>query len=210
MLAMAFFSSILFISAATFVQILGIYNKGIAVKQMNQAGRTLTDSVIRAGNSAGSSSPLQATLDRHNRPQCIRLGSVTYLLSYTSDEDGGADAAEFPYRLDNGQLANFVRMNDPNAACPAIGPTAPQIPVTSVSPVLNNTLRAYDSSVQVSPATRSVHFVVRLGTYAGVGAASNAALDATTKQLSCPIDSIGNFCAHSTYDTVLYLPNLRS
>lgn len=200
MLAMAFFSTILALSAATFVQVITVYNKGVAVKQMNQASRSLADSLIRNASSESSSVTLYPAAGV-NGAKCIRLGSVTYLLSYANETSATTSAYRFTGTL---EPVNFVRYNAPNQPCPSL-PGA-LINPTLVSPVIGGTLRVYRTDItQVGSQTNLLRFNVLLGTFSGPGDPANPAFDGVS--ITCPLNEFGDFCATSTYETVLYLPN---
>ena len=200
MLAMAFFASILAISSTTFVQILGIYNKGLAVKQMNQAGRTFTDSLIRNANQSLSNISV-APAAGANTVRCIRLGSTTYLLSYFNEN--GSSPSAYRFNTPGTPPVNFVRYNAPNKQCPTTNPAS--VVPAEVSPVIGGSLRVYYTDI--APVTADgtlLRFKIVLGTYVGDPLRDPTALGPT---VTCPASSLGDFCSTSTYETVLYLPN---
>lgn len=213
MLAMAFFASILFISSATFVQILGVYNKGLAVKQMNQAGRSLTDNLIRNANQGvASSAIIDLKPDDNGKVQCIRIGQTMYLLSYAHDENPDDASGDTYKALDAGgqrSNINFARVNDIDSdsgmttSCPPGGDANP-IDTRDISPMLSDSLRVYDAKIE-NVGNGIVKFNLKVGTFAGLNDPSNVRI--VGGDMSCPVDSLGNFCAFSEYDTVLYLPN---
>jgi prepilin-type N-terminal cleavage/methylation domain-containing protein len=225
MLAMAFFGSVLLISTSVFLQMLGTYNKGIAVKDMNQFGRMLSDSITRVSNSQGgltyfgdASQPWFLTYPL----RCAKVGRDMYLWSYASDTSSTAAA----YKV-GGEPVNMVRLVTTPffGNCPQQNDTYTDqggnvknfVANDNFVPILDNNTRVYASDIhklhQTDQTTGTVTEVpdalflkFTLGTYGGAGSVNNPTIDGSGNA-SCPADSIGNFCAFGSYQTVIYLPN---
>lgn len=201
MLAMAFFSSILVLGTSAFVQMLGIYNKGVAVKQMNQVGRTLTDGIIRNANQNVSKITVKyGSGPTDTRPRCLVLGNTTYLWSYASDFD--ATPGSNVYKYSATAPVNFVRYNSARSLCPNFSDT---IVPSEVSAMVGDTVRVYTASMVPVPSQPLLDLRFVLGTYAGPGAASNVQINPITLDPFCNTESIGNFCAFGTYQTTIFL-----
>lgn len=83
MLAMTFVSVLLLAIALTIVQIGTIYNKGITLKEVNQAGRSISDDLRRSISSSASFSPGSNVV---NTPAGGRLctGQFSYVWNYAA------------------------------------------------------------------------------------------------------------------------------
>ncbi|MEO7747309.1 MAG: hypothetical protein ABIS24_02605 [Candidatus Saccharimonadales bacterium] len=189
----------------TYVQILGIYNKGVAIKEINQAGRTLTDNVIRQGSSGSTSKiHINPTLSGDPGPRCLIMGNTTYLWSYASDTSATTTA----YKKTDGEPVNFVRTTG-LSSCPGTGATLNST-TTKYSPLLNDALRVYTANITKDTNLAIVNVKFSFGTFAGVGAGNNPVVTGTApnQTLSCSSNpAIGNYCAFGNYATSVYLPN---
>lgn len=102
MLAMTFVSVLLVAIAMTVIQMANIYNRGMTVKELNQASREVTDDLRRT---AASSEVFAANVDGSDTADffIIRtgstaiggrlcMGSESYIWNYTSAVEAGTDA----------------------------------------------------------------------------------------------------------------------
>jgi prepilin-type N-terminal cleavage/methylation domain-containing protein len=200
MLAMAFFSSILIVTTSVLVQVLGIYNKGLAVKQMNGVGRMLADDVVRVGNSARGEVDVQGKDSDGTHPRCMQIGNNVYVWSYQND----VALNKSHYRTSSGPIS-FAQLKNPDGGCP---PTATVLLVTAIEPMLSASVRVYAGEVKpIGGATNLLSLRLVLGTYSSALSTNNPTLNADGKSVQCAASSLGNFCAFGTYETVIYLPN---
>ncbi len=102
MLAMTFVSVLLVAIAMTVIQMANIYNRGMTVKELNQASREVTDDLRRT---TASSEVFAANVDGSDTADffIIRtgstaiggrlcMGSESYIWNYTSAVDAGTDS----------------------------------------------------------------------------------------------------------------------
>ena len=125
MLAMTFIAVLLVAVAMTTIQISNIYTKGITLREVNQAGRTLTDEFQR---SIASSVPFDVTPKVDNSPATatskyvkwagggrLCLGSYTYAWNYGKALAGGVGAPPVLNKYATGSAPiRFVKVLDPN------------------------------------------------------------------------------------------------
>lgn len=125
MLAMTFIAVLLMAVAMTTIQISNIYTKGITLREVNQAGRTLTDEFQR---SIASSVPFDVTPRIDNSPATaaskyvkwdgggrLCLGSYSYAWNYGRALAGGTGAPPVLNKYATGSAAiRFVKVLDPN------------------------------------------------------------------------------------------------
>lgn len=203
LLAMTFFTSILLVSTAVVVQIIGIYSKGIVVKQMNSVGRTLTDDLIRTGNNSKG-----LEIERYgasDRIRCLKVGSSVYIWGYSDDLPSGGSLSNEAFRINDTAPVNLSRYTTVSE-CP-LDPTE-EIPSSSLEPLLSNNSRVYVAEA-VDRGAGLLQLRLVIGTYTPLLTELNPAVTAAPDgaTVSCPTGSVGNFCAFSSYETVLYLPN---
>jgi prepilin-type N-terminal cleavage/methylation domain-containing protein len=120
MLSMSFVAFLLLAIAMTTMQITHIYNKGITLRQVNQAGRALSDELQRSITSA---MPFEVTSGSTSRyvaqPGGGRLcvGSYTYAWNYGSAILGGAGAPAIVNTYEGGgDPIRFVKVADSGAS----------------------------------------------------------------------------------------------
>lgn len=120
MLAMTFIAILLVAVAMTTIQISQIYNKGITLREVNQAGRALSDELQRsiASSSPFDANPASPTTRYLVRPGGGRLcvGSYTYAWNYGSAITGGAGAPAVFNVYENNDVVRFVKVSDPSAS----------------------------------------------------------------------------------------------
>lgn len=104
--ALIFVGFIIFILAATTVNIVRSYNKGIWLAQINQAGQQMNNDI---GDKARYSPA--ATVDTANRRMCIN--GVSYLWNTQQDIDNGNQGNNNNSYLD-GTPIRLARIDDPN------------------------------------------------------------------------------------------------
>lgn len=126
MLAMTFISILLVAIAMTTIQISKIYNKGITLREVNQAGRSVSDDLQR---SISSSIPFDVTPKRDASPATatskyvvrdgggrLCLGRYTYAWNYGRSIAGVSGAPTILNEYDDNTPVRFAKVADPNAA----------------------------------------------------------------------------------------------
>ncbi len=122
MLAMTFIAVLLVAIAATTIQISNIYTKGITLREVNQAGRALSDELQR---NIESSAPFDATPKVDASPATatskyvvrdgggrLCLGNYTYAWNYGKALNGGAGAPAVFNKFTDGAPARFSKVVD--------------------------------------------------------------------------------------------------
>ena len=197
MLAMGFFSAILIASTVVIIQVFSVYNKGLAVQQINALGRRLTDDTIRVGNSAVGN----VNVGPGSTPRCLVIGSTVYLWSYANDTAASSDVYKVSAPF---EVMPFSRYSG-GVSCPS---ATTVIPRSDIEPLLGSNVRVYNTKIeQIGGAGTNdlLRFRLVLGTYGGAGSPDNPTVTGDT--VSCQGGDLGNFCAFGSYDTVIYLPN---
>lgn len=125
MLAMTFISILLVAIAMTTIQISNIYNKGITLREVNQAGRAVSEELQR---SIASSVPFDVTPKKDDSPATatskyvvrpgggrLCLGNYTYAWNYGKSLTASPSVPPFNKYTD-GSLLRFVKVSDPSGA----------------------------------------------------------------------------------------------
>lgn len=120
MLAMTFIAILLVAIAMTTIQISSIYNKGITLREVNQAGRAVAEELQRtiASSSPFDANPNSSTARYLVRPGGGRLcvGQYSYTWNYGNAIAGGAGAPAIFNFYENGDVVRFAKVNDPSAS----------------------------------------------------------------------------------------------
>ena len=122
MLAMTFIAILLVAVAMTTIQISNIYNKGITLREVNQAGRSLSSEFQR---SIGGAVPFDVTPKVDDSPATLTskyvvrdgggrlcLGSYTYAWNYGKTLAGETGAPAVFNKYSNGSTVRFAKVKD--------------------------------------------------------------------------------------------------
>ena len=120
MLAMSFIGVLLVAIAMTTIQISRIYTKGLTLREVNQAGRTVSEELQR---SIASSLPFEADPSSPTTKYVVRpgggrlcLGRYSYAWNYGSAIAGGSGAPSVFNRYVDGSAVRFAKVNDASAS----------------------------------------------------------------------------------------------
>ncbi|MEP7205016.1 MAG: type II secretion system protein [Candidatus Saccharibacteria bacterium] len=135
MLAMSFIAVLLLMIAMTVIQISNMYNRGLTLKEVNQAGRSLSSELT---HSIAASAPflVSGTETRYINPVNgpggrLCLGQYSYIWNYGKSLAGGTPLSN---KFSSGSTANirFVRVPDSTGYyCTSVTPA----PLPDVNPV---------------------------------------------------------------------------
>ena len=218
MLAMTFIAVLLMAIAMTTIQIGNIYNKGITLREVNQAGRAVSDDLQRSvalavpfdvtpkvDDSAETANSKFVKRDGGGR---LCLGRYTYAWTYgkTLAKVSGAPAV-YNYYDTNGSGSNpvrFAKVNDPGAAL-CNDPTLP-VPRADASELLVSgdrdlVVHAFDIITKAQdPVTGQAIYAITMK----IGTNDNEQL--TTNDASCkpPAEGAGleNYCSVNQFDII--------
>lgn len=150
-IATAFIAFILIFMLAAIVQVIGNYNKGLAVKQINQTARTIVEEMGRLAQ-ATSASTINTAYINNGR---VCLGGVSYVWNIK-----GADTNKDT----TGAVVGMVRVNDPaGSLCAAALPT---VNAANASELLSGQVWVQQVGVTVSGNQKLVDIAIGLSTSA--------------------------------------------
>lgn len=210
-LAMTFLAFILMFSATVVVQLSNNYVKGLTVKEINQAGRSLTDDLARTLQSSVSSQINAQLVDGG----LLCVGQVAYIWNPVyvggSFNSSGISA---PHRL-SGQPISLARTTSQSIGnCTDPGQKSIPNSVSSTM-LLSDSARILSAEVNRSltdPKLVNIKFVI--GTFASAEATHLATGNFTNVynsaylsdgDFTCRESRYGNFCAYSEFNTTVYV-----
>lgn len=215
MLAMTFISVLLVAVAMTTIQIGNIYNKGITLREVNQAGRAVT---IELQKSIASSVPFDVTPKVDNSPATatskyvklpgggrLCLGNYSYAWNYGSALAGGPGAPAI-YNLydDNTTPVHFAKVADAGGAlCSNMNTTVTRANATEILTTGDRDLvvHAFTITQTASDASTS-QAIYALSMVIG----TNDRQQLTTDNTSCkpPTSGVGDqdYCSVNRFDII--------
>src|SRR5688572_27160282 len=107
MIALAFTAFILIFATTAVIQVMQTYNKGVAIKQINQAGRTTLEEMVRYLRTADPG-VVDVGVAASQHRACF--GGVSYVWNLYNTPDASAN------RYDDGGPLTFARVNDASRA----------------------------------------------------------------------------------------------
>ncbi len=187
MIALAFVAFILIFATTAVIQVMQTYNKGIAVKQINQAGRTTIEDISRFLRTADPGAVKTNALASNRR---VCFGSVSYVWNLHNTPAASAN------KYDDGSSLTLTRVNDAaNAMCTSAAGVYPAVPKTQATDIL--TSNVWVMSLAVSQPTVSMPLVDLSLKLAVAG-------DPTITAGQCAQGgTTGQFCATSDFSTTV-------
>lgn len=183
MLAMAGIAFLLLFVVFAITHATNLYSKGVAVRQINQVGRQISDELSRELRYSGGEPKILTV------PHRICVGSKSYIWNNadTLDADANKNAA--------GERIDFVRLNN-GSYCDA---DAPDIP-SDEPELLGNIARLMDMTI-TEPVSRSGVYEIKMV----FGTALNLPVKQPLSQrYECsPVD--GQFCAVGEFEATVYV-----
>jgi prepilin-type N-terminal cleavage/methylation domain-containing protein len=223
MLSIAFLGVLMLIASSITLRIIHIYNQGVAMKQINQAGRALVEDLNRLGASGynirvadnGASGYLCMTLANEERVfvwNSLQMGKRDTPDPYTYPV--GSAGAHF---YENTRLVTLGRYDQGRGSYCEVAQGGSGTDLTSYKPTALLTPQVRILSVDIvnssDPQLKKIAFW--LGTCDGSDDCDDnvrgmvPTFNAATKTWACPGGSVGAFCAVSKYETVIYTPNVE-
>jgi prepilin-type N-terminal cleavage/methylation domain-containing protein len=214
MLAMTFISVLLVAIAMTTIQISNIYNKGITLREVNQAGRVITDDLQR---SISSSSPFDVTPKKNDTDIAtmtshyvvrdgggrLCVGGYTYAWNYGKAIAGGTGAPDVFNKYEDGTPVRFVKVRDggnlcTNSAAKIIRENASEMLTSSDRDLVVHTFDIKQTSAEPSTEQSIYSITMLIGT--------NDRDQLTTNDASCkpPAEGVGDeqYCSVNQFDII--------
>lgn len=212
-LAITFLGSLMIFMTLATIQAIGIYNKGVAIKQINQAGRALVEDISRL-----SSSGFQITVDDNGKAGylCVNFANTTRAVVWNSLKQGhgGSISNGGQFKL-NEQPIGLARSNDgingADGGYCGLPPLSDMIlDPKDFTSMLTPQVRVLSVDIAKRPADGLSKLTFWIGTSDGGNGLLIPGMEPiqnSDKSWSCKGGSIGDFCAVSKFETILYTPN---
>lgn len=185
LLSLTFVAFIMIFAITAVIQVMSTYNKGLAIKQINQAGRTTLEEITRYLQTTDPSAINVTALSNHR----VCFGGISYVWNLYNTAPASANTYD-----DNSSLT-LARVNDPaSAMCSTAGGSYPQVPKAQSTDVL--TSNVWVVNLGVTPNANSALVDVNIN----LAVANDPAL--TNGQ--CAVGgNVGQFCATSNFSTTV-------
>ncbi|MGH7196153.1 MAG: PilW family protein [Candidatus Saccharimonadales bacterium] len=188
LLALAFVAFVLIFAITATIQVMRTYNKGLAVKEINQTARATVEDMVRIGRST-SPSVLNTSTINDGR---VCFGGVSYVWNFT-------DRATNVY-ADDGRVV-FARVNDAGGTmCNNQSGSYPKVDRDDATELLTGRVWVHDVDVSLS-AGNLIDISLQLSTADDPG---SPALEPDPIQgVVCKADTSGQFCAVARFSTTV-------
>lgn len=213
MLAMTFIAILLVAIAMTTIQISNIYNKGITLREVNQAGRSVSSELQQSiaasvpfdvtpkTDNSGSETSRYVVRDGGGR---LCLGTYTYAWNYGKALSGGAGAPAIYNKYDNNTPVRFAKIEDAGGAlCADVTLPVPKNKASELLSTGDRELVLHSFSVTKTaddPTTGQALYAITMV----IGTNDRAQL--TTDNASCkpPAAGVGNenYCSVNQWDII--------
>jgi len=214
MLSMTFISVLLVAIAMTTIQISNIYNKGITLREVNQAGRAVSSELQR---SIASSVPFDVTPKSDNSPGTenskyvvrdgggrLCLGNYSYAWNYGKALVGGAGAPAIYNKYDDNSPVRFAKVEDAGGAlCSDVNLAVTKAKATELLSTGDRELVLHSFAVTETssdPSTNQALYAITMV----IG--TNDRQQLTTDDASCKPPSAGvgdeNYCSVNQWDII--------
>jgi len=219
MLAMAFVGALLVAIAVTTIHIMGTYTKGLTVREVNQAGRTISEDIQRtiaasAPFDVSGANPMYITRDGGGR---LCSGAYTYAWNYGTTIELGGTTSTHAYNIytDSSEAIRLVKVSDTGGAlCLDAGQQINQAQAKELLQVSDRNLAVQDFTVSEGArdeASRQAIYAITLilGTsnrdnFAVLNASNSACLPPKLSESSSETQASDNekFCAINKFNII--------
>ena len=202
-LAMTFLSFIMLFVMTVLLQIMNIYNKGIAMTQINQVGRQINDDISSKARFTTSDS---VVYKNENRRLCV--GGVSYLWNTEEDRTRGSSYIKnyFSEEVDVESRKNtnlgVVRVEDVNASYCSDLSLMPSKSSSEVSSLARKSVSVLDFEVALSTSSDILEVNIVLSTS---GSNKPVSSDNGWKCLNSDNNEPNQYCAFGEFNFLIYM-----
>lgn len=194
MLAIAFIGFLVLFTVLASLQVLRTYNKGLAVKEINQTARTIVDEISRSIRSSTYTS-IDITPNTAAPTQSrICIGGVSYIWNIANQTINKFSGVGTP-------PVTFVRVNDAGGAmCSQVAGAYPNVDPTQATPLLSNRVWVQALTLTKNNITGLAVISLQLST---TDDPLSPTLESIPGGVRCKGDSGDQFCAVATLTTTV-------
>jgi type II secretory pathway pseudopilin PulG len=197
--AMAFIGFVLIFVITTIIQVMRTYNKGLAVKEINQTARAVTEDMTRILRTVSSLSVNTAPLtDPGGSKGRVCFGGISYVWNFTDQSTN---------KFTTGARVKFARVIDPGSAlCVQTSGAYPDVDPNYATELITN--RVWVHQLTLTPSVNNEFFdiFVQLSTSDDItqpGITYDPTNPDPTKRVVCKGGSDGQFCAVANFSTTV-------
>lgn len=199
MLALAFVGFVMIFAITTIIQVMSTYNKGLAVKEINQTARAITEDMSRIIRSTSRYSVVTAPLtDPGGSKARVCFGGVSYVWNFTN-------SAANTY-TDNSRVT-FARVEDPGSSlCVASAGVYPQIDRTKATELITDRVWVHQLTVTPQAGGGFYQVFMQLSTADDVAEPAlsyDSANPDPIQRVKCKGGSGGQFCSVANFTTTV-------
>lgn len=157
-LAIAFVAFLVLFTVITTLQVMRTYNKGLAVKEINQTSRTIVEELARAVRSATPTSINTAPNDSTPSQSRICIGGISYVWNVAGGSTNRFSSSGNP-------PVTFVRVNDPGGSlCQGGSGTYPNVDSAAATQLLSNRVWVQMLTISKNTSTGLATITLQLST----------------------------------------------
>ena len=195
MLALAFVGFVMIFAVITIIQVMSTYNKGLAIKEINQTARAVTEDMSRIIRGSSSLSVITAPLtDPGGNKARVCFGNVSYVWNFTNASLN---------KYTDGSRVPFARVDDSGGAlCTPSGGIYPDVNRSSATELITDRVWVHQLTVMSSINGELLDIFLQLSTADDI--TSPALLyDLTNpdpvQRVKCSGAKSGEFCAVASF-----------
>lgn len=198
LLALAFVAFVLIFATTTIIQVMRTYNKGLAVKEINQTARAAMEDMTRIVKVSNPNAIVTSAATNNPSTSKARVcfGGVSYVWNFTN--------ASLNKYTDNSRI-NFARVNDPGSAlCIATNGTYPKVNKAEATELLSDNVWVQQLSIASSGGGTFYDIFIQLSTVddpASPAINYNWANPNPEQRVMCKGGNEGQFCAVANFST---------
>lgn len=191
LLAMTFVTFIMLFIVFTMLEVMGNYNKGIVVKEINQTARTIVEEMSRLGR-ATNASAIITPASNYGR---LCFGSVSYVWNIRGNENSN--------KYTDDSFVGLARVEDPaRDMCNMASGAYPNVNPSKAVSLISNQVWVQAFNVTVSGNLKLIDIDLRLST-----AGDNRPTGTGAGGYVCEGGKLGNFCAVAEFSTTVSTRN---
>jgi type II secretory pathway pseudopilin PulG len=198
LLALSFVTFVLVFATTTVIQVMRTYNKGLAVKEINQTARATVEDMSRIIKMSSPSSIVTSPLtdDPTTSKGRVCFGGISYVWNFTN--------ATLNQYTDNSAV-NFARVNDPGSSlCVLTAGNYPKVDKTKATELLSDNV--WVQQLTINPGVNNTFYDIFLQ-LSTVDDPTNPALVSSwsnpipEQRVLCRGGGQGQFCAVANFST---------
>lgn len=199
MLALAFVGFVMIFAITTIIQVMSTYNKGLAVKEINQTARAVTEDMTRIIHSLNPYGIVVSPLtDPSGSKGRMCMNGVSYVWNFTNSSTNTY--------TDNSRVT-FARVDDPGSSlCVAVAGVYPQVDRTKATELITDRVWVHQLTVTPSSGGAFYDIFIQLSTSDDV-TEPVLTYDLTNpdpvQRVKCKGGSGGQFCSVANFATTV-------